>query len=131
MHPFGNVNCKIAVTGRVLLAALNSGVSQMPTGAGQFPQVSGLMMKVNPRAPPGNRVTGVLVDGRPIDLDKSYTLALPDYLLKGGDSYTMFANARVLVGPESGNLIVAALEKYVAAKGTLAPGIEGRITIER
>ena len=131
MHPFGNVNCEIAVTGRVLLAALNSGASKLPTGAGQFPQVSGLTMKVNPRAPPGNRVTGVLVNAQPLDLEKTYTVALPDYVLKGGDSYTMFANARVLIGPESGNLIVAALEKYVAAKGTLSPGIEGRITIER
>ena len=90
MHPFGNVNCEIAVTGRVLLAALNSGVSKLPTGAGQFPQVSGLTMKVNPRGPPGNRVTGVLVNGQPLDPDKTYTLALPDYVLKGGDSYTMF-----------------------------------------
>ena len=93
MHPFGNVNCKIAVTGRVLLAALNSGVSKLPTGAGQFPQVSGLTMKVNVRARPGNRVTDVLVNGQPLDLDMTYTVALPDYLLKGGDNYTMFAGA--------------------------------------
>jgi 5'-nucleotidase/UDP-sugar diphosphatase len=131
MHPFGNVNCKVAVTGRVLLAALNNGVSKLPTGAGQFPQVSGLTMKVSPRAPPGNRVTGVMVNGQPLDPDRTYTLALPDYVLKGGDNYAMFANARVLVGSESGNLVVAALEKYVAAKRTVAPGIDGRITIEK
>jgi 5'-nucleotidase/UDP-sugar diphosphatase len=131
MHPFGNVNCEIAVTGRVLLAALNNGVSKLPIGAGQFPQISGLTMKVNPRAPPGNRVTAVLVNGQPLDPAKTYTVALPDYLLKGGDSYTMFANARVIVGPESGNLIVAALEKHVAARRDVSPGIEGRITTER
>jgi 5'-nucleotidase / UDP-sugar diphosphatase len=130
MHPFGNVNCEIAITGRVLLAALNNGVSKLPTGAGQFPQVSGLSMKVNPRAPPGNRVTGVMVSGQPLDPDKTYTLALPDYVLKGGDNYSMFATARVLVGPESGNLIVAALEKYIAAKRVVSPGTEGRITTE-
>ena len=130
MHPFGNVNCEIAVTGRVLLAALNNGVSKLPATAGQFPQVSGLTMKVNPRAPPGNRVTGVVVNGQPLDPDKTYTVALPDYVLKGGDSYTMFANARVRVGPETGNLIVAALEKYIAGKRVVSPGIEGRITID-
>jgi 2',3'-cyclic-nucleotide 2'-phosphodiesterase (5'-nucleotidase family) len=130
MHPFGNVNCEIAITGRVLLAALNNGVSKLPMGAGQFPQVSGVSLKVNPRAPPGNRVTGVMVNGQPLDPDKTYTLALPDYVLKGGDNYTMFANARVLVGPESGNLIVAALEKYIAAKRIVSPGTEGRITTE-
>jgi len=129
MHPFGNVNCKIAVTGRVLLAALNSGVSKLPTGSGQFPHVSGLTMKINVRARPGNRVTDVLVDGRPLEPDMTYTVALPDYLLKGGDNYTMFAGAQVLVSPETGNLIVAALEKYIADKGEISPGIEGRITI--
>jgi 5'-nucleotidase len=72
-----------------------------------------------------------MVNGQPLDLDRTYTLALPDYVLKGGDNYAMFANARVLVGSESGNLVVAALEKYVAAKRTVAPGIEGRITIEK
>jgi 2',3'-cyclic-nucleotide 2'-phosphodiesterase (5'-nucleotidase family) len=130
MHPFGNVNCEIEVTGRVLIAALNSGVSKLPGGSGQFPQVSGMTMKVNPRAPPGNRVTGVVVNGQPLEPDKTYTVALPDYVLKGGDNYTMFRNARVLVGPESGNLIVAALARYIAAKGTVSPGIEGRITTE-
>jgi 2',3'-cyclic-nucleotide 2'-phosphodiesterase (5'-nucleotidase family) len=86
-------------------------------------------MKINVRARPGNRVTDVLVDGRPLEPDMTYTVALPDYLLKGGDNYTMFAGAQVLVSPETGNLIVAALEKYIADKGEVSPGIEGRITI--
>jgi 2',3'-cyclic-nucleotide 2'-phosphodiesterase (5'-nucleotidase family) len=131
MHPFGNVNCEIAVTGRVLLEALNSGVSKLPIGAGQFSQVSGLTMKVNPRAPPGNRVSNVVVNGQALDPARTYTIALPDYLVKGGDNYTMFAKAKVIVSPESGNLIVAALEKYVAAKRVVSPAAEGRITIER
>src|SRR6185436_14034788 len=44
IHPFGNVVCKIEVAGRVVLEALNSGVSKLPAAAGQFPQVSGLTM---------------------------------------------------------------------------------------
>jgi hypothetical protein len=50
-------------------------------------------------------------------------------MLKGGDSYTMFANQRVLVGPEARNLIVGALEKYVAATREIATQIDGRITV--
>lgn len=129
MHPFGNVNCKIAVTGRVLLAALNSGVSKLPTGSGQFPQVSGLTMKVDMRARPAARVVDVAIGGKPLNPETTYTVALPDYLLKGGDNYTMFARAEVLVSPESGNLIVSALEKYIADRGNVSPEIEGRITI--
>jgi hypothetical protein len=42
----------------------------------------------------------------------------------------MFAGQRVLIGPESGDLIATALEKYVAAKHEIAPVIEGRIVIQ-
>src|SRR5204863_429166 len=77
MHPFGNIVCKIAVSGRVLLEALNSGVAKLPTGAGQFPQVSGVTMAVDPRAPAGNRVTNVRVGGAALDVQKTYTAAVP------------------------------------------------------
>ena len=74
-------------------------------------------------------MTNVLVAGRPLDADRMYTLGLPDYVLTGGDNYAMFAGQRVLTGPESGDLIVDALERYVRAKGTISPRIEGRITV--
>lgn len=69
--------------------------------------------------------------GEPLDPNKIYTLAIPDYMLLGGDGYGMFSGQRVLIGPESGNLIVTALEKYAAARREVAPAIEGRITIAR
>jgi 2',3'-cyclic-nucleotide 2'-phosphodiesterase (5'-nucleotidase family) len=131
IHPFGNVVCKIAVTGRVLLAALNSGVSKLPAGAGQFPQLSGVTMKVDIRGPPGNRVSDVRVNGEPLDLDKTYTVALPDFVQKGGDNYSMFVGQQVLVDAQAGDLVVTALEKYIAAKREVAPAVEGRITITR
>jgi 5'-nucleotidase len=129
--PFTNVICKVAVPGRVVLQALNSGVSRLPAAAGQFPQVSGLSMRVEVSAPVGDRVRDVKVLGQPLDPDKIYTVALPDYVLLGGDGYTMFADQRVLTDPESGTLMVAALEKYVAARSEVSPMVEGRITISR
>ena len=42
--------------GRIVLQALNSGVSKLPATAGQFPQVSGLTMRVAPDAPVDRRV---------------------------------------------------------------------------
>ncbi len=131
IHPFGNTVCKVAVTGRVLLEALNHGVGRLPDAAGQFPQVSGLRLRVDVRAPPGERVRDVTIGGRPLEADRTYSLALPDFLLLGGDGYRMFANRQVLVGPESGTLMVSALEQYVATRGEVAPAIEGRIVISR
>jgi 2',3'-cyclic-nucleotide 2'-phosphodiesterase (5'-nucleotidase family) len=129
MHPFGNTIATIEVPGRVLLTALNAGVSKVPASAGQFPQVSGLTMTVDAAAPPGNRVHNVTIGGRPLDPAKTYMLALPDYVLKGGDEYTMFSNLKVITPAESGPTIVTALEKYLSAHTPISPTIEGRITI--
>jgi 5'-nucleotidase len=129
MHPFESVVCKIALAGRVVLEALEHGVSKLPATAGQFPQVSGLTMRVDASAPPGKRVRDLVVQGKALDLNRSYTLAAPDFMLKGGDGYSMLAGQRVLVGPETGDLVPAALEKAVAAAKVIAPVAEGRIVI--
>jgi len=127
MQPFGNVVCKIEAPGRVIVDALNHGVGKLPAAAGQFPQVSGLTMRIDASRPIGDRVRDVQIGGRPLDAAKPYTLAIPDYLLNGGDGYAMFANQRVLIGPEAGTLIVSALEKYVGSRREIAPQLEGRI----
>lgn len=131
MHPFGNVICKVAVPGRVILQALNSGVSKLPAAAGQFPQVSGLTMRVDPRAPVGRRVTDVIVNGQPLDPARTYTLAVPDFVLKGGDEYTMFAHQPVLVGPESGALLVEAVRTYFAGLGEITREVDGRTRLSQ
>jgi 5'-nucleotidase len=128
IHPFGNVVCKLSVPGRVVLAALNSGVSKLPAAAGQFPQVSGITFRVDPSVPPGDRVRDVKVGGAPLELGKMYTLAVPDFLFQGGDGYTMFRDQQVLVSPEEGSLVVSALERYLGARTAVAPRVEGRIT---
>jgi 5'-nucleotidase len=129
MHPFGNVVCKVELPGSVLVQALNNGVAKYPAAAGQFPQVSGLTFSFDAGAPVGHRVRDVRINGEPIEAARHYTVAVPDYILKGGDSYSMLARQRVLVGPEAGNLLVNVVEKYVAAQRTVAPAVEGRIKV--
>jgi 5'-nucleotidase len=129
IQPFGNVLCTIEVPGRVVVDALNHGFAKLPASDGQFPQVSGLTVDVDAAAPPGSRVRDVRVGGQPLDPARIYTLAIPDFLLDGGDGYALFAGQRVVVGPESGTLIVNALEKYVAGHGSVSPAVEGRIRV--
>jgi 2',3'-cyclic-nucleotide 2'-phosphodiesterase (5'-nucleotidase family) len=115
----------------VILAALNHGVSKLPASAGQFPQVSGLTMTVDAERRVGDRVTEVRVGDQPLDPNRTYTVAIPDFLLKSGDGYTMFAGQHVLVDAESGDLMVSVLEKYVAEKVDVTQTIDGRITVLR
>jgi 2',3'-cyclic-nucleotide 2'-phosphodiesterase (5'-nucleotidase family) len=115
----------------VILEALNSGVSRLPITAGQFPQVSGLTMSVDVKAAAGDRVHDVRIKGEPLEPQRIYSVALTDYQLQGGDSYGMFKDQPVLIGPEAGPLLVTALEKYIAAHGEVNPRLEGRIRISR
>jgi 5'-nucleotidase len=129
IHPFGNVVCTLAVPGRVLIEALEHGVARLPATAGQFPQVSGLTFQINPDAKPGARVSDVRVGSAPIDPNRIYRLAIPDFLLAGGDGYTMFKGQKVVVGPESGPSMAIALENHVTKMKDVSPGVEGRIRI--
>jgi len=129
LHPLGNVICTVRVPGRVVLAALVNGVSKFPATAGAFPQVSGLTFTIDSKAPATARVVDVRVNGQPLDLDKRYVVAVPDYIFKGGDGYSMWSDGEVLVAPEAGDLVTAALVKYVTAKKEIAPALEGRITV--
>jgi 5'-nucleotidase len=131
IHPFSNAVVKVAIPGRVLLQALNNGVSKLPAAAGQFPQVSGLTMRVDLRAPPGDRVRDVRVLGKPLDLDTRYTMALPDFVFLGGDGYDMFGSQEVLVRPESGKRMAQVLEEYIATRREVEPSAEGRIEVLR
>ena len=130
MHPFSNVVVKAEVPGKVLLAALAHAVSALPATSGRFPQVSGLKLDVDIHDTPP-RVVSVFVNGQPLAADRIYTLALPDYLFTGGDGFAMFAGARTLVSPAAGELVVGAVERYVTSRKSVAPKVEGRITIIR
>jgi 5'-nucleotidase len=127
IHPFGNVICTIAVSGRIVVAALEHAFSRLPATAGQFLQVSGMTLRIDLNAPAGSRVRDVRVQGQPLDTGKTYTVALPDFMLLGGDGFQMFAEQRVLVDPESGPSMAMALEKFVSERREIGPSIEGRI----
>ena len=129
IHPFDNVICVLALPGRVVLEALNHGVSSLPAADGRFPQVSGLTMALDQKAPAGDRVRDVRVNGQPLDPNPIYTVALPDYILKQGDGYTMLTGQPLRVGPEAGTLLSCAFERNITAKREIAPAIEGRITL--
>ena len=113
VHPFGNMACKIEVTGQQVLDALEMGASALPAENGGFIQVSGLTYEIDVSVPSsvvtddkGNfvevsgdrRVKNVTVGGEPIDPEKTYTLASHNYWLKsGGDGMSMFPGSPVVL----------------------------------
>lgn len=130
IHPFGGTVCLVEVTGSTILAMLESGVSRIGEDVGCFPQVSGISFRVDPNAPVGGRVSEAKVGDAALDPGQSYQIAVGDYMVRGGDGYTMLAEAKILRNPEAGNVIPDVIEAHIRALGgEIAPKIEGRIRI--
>ena len=112
VHPFGNEICMIETTGQDILDALEIGACEYPIENGGFLQVSGLSYTIDPSIPSSvvfnergqfvkvdgkYRVTEVIVGNEPLVLNKTYTLASHNYMIKnGGDGYTMFMDDKMI-----------------------------------
>ena len=113
VHPFGNMACVVEATGQQILDALEFGARNVGKGEnGGFLQVSGLTYTINSLIEPSiqtneagefvkvtgdYRVRDVKVGGVDLDLNKTYTLASHNYMLKsGGDGFVMFKGNKLL-----------------------------------
>lgn len=149
VHPYGNAVCLVEVAGQQILDALEMGARQYPEESGGFLQVSGLTYNIDGSIPSSvavndkgefqgvngpYRVSGVKVNGAPLDLKKNYKLASHDYMLKNaGDGFTMFQDCKILrdsVMVDNQALIRYLKEKLNGAVGEAYadPAGEGRIT---
>ena len=106
VHPYGNMLYVVEATGQQIIDALEMASASAPGENGGFLQVSGISYTIDLSIPSSvvtddqgmfvkvdgeRRVTDVMVDGKPIDLKATYTLASHDYMLRdGGDGINMF-----------------------------------------
>jgi 5'-nucleotidase len=129
MLPFETPVVKVEISGALLKAALENGVSQVveESESGRFPQVSGMQFEFDGGKPPGSRVVKVMAGGQPLDEKKNYTLATNSYLTGGGDGYTMLKGLKCLIEQESAEIDSTILSAAIAAAGEVAPKVEGRI----
>jgi 5'-nucleotidase len=132
--PFNNPIVKIEITGKTLRETLEHGVARSAVGEdgepGRFPQISGMSFIFDTSKPAGTRVSGVLIGGKPLDEAKTYTLATSDFLVsRGGDGYTMFKDAKVLINatdaPKDSDVFEQAIKS--SPNSTITPRLEGRI----
>ncbi len=127
--PFENPVVKIDVTGEVLQAALEHGLSRVAEEreAGRFPQVSGLRFSFDGRRPPGARVVSLTVNEQPLEAQHTYTLATNAYMANGGDGYTMLRGRPYLITPEEAQVEAVVVMKALATVGLSVPQIDGRM----
>lgn len=94
--PFGNTVRVIELTGADLMAAIENGIDTYPEAKGAFPHVAGITVVFDSSKPAGKRVVSMKVNGAPIDAAKTYTVATNDFLVAGGDGYTMLTGKKVV-----------------------------------
>jgi 5'-nucleotidase len=132
MLPFNNPIVKVEVSGKTLMELLEHGVarSREDSEPGRFPQVSGLKFVFDAGKLPGQRITQASVNGKAVDLNAKYTIATSDFLVsRGGDGYTMFKDAKVLISADSAPKDSEVFEKAIkdSPRSTISPKVEGRI----
>lgn len=112
-HPFGNALCMVKANGQQILDALEWTNRAVPGETGGFLHVSGLTYELHTYIEPTckqtdkgmfdgvegeYRVKNVMINGEPLDLEKEYTVASHNYLLKsGGDGSCMFIGDELLL----------------------------------
>jgi len=134
--PFWNRLVQVDLTGADLLAALENGISDIKAdpeaSGGRFPQVAGMKFSADLKKPAGSRVTEVLIGSttsgyKPLDKAAVYRIVTLDFILGGGDGYTMFKNGRNVRGGDVPQEM--AVIDYIKANSPVSPKVEGRIIL--
>lgn len=133
MLPFNNPIVKVEVSGKLLMDILEHSVarSREDSEPGRFPQVSGLKFTYDSGKLPGQRIMEAYVGGKRIIDEGVYTLATSDFLVsRGGDGYTMFKDAKILLAADKAPKDSDVFEKAIreSPNSTISPRVEGRIT---
>ncbi len=156
VFPWGNLPCKMEVTGQTVLDMLEMGAMKYPKESGGFLSVSGLKYTILAGIPSSvetndkgefvkvagdYRVCNVQVLDKktglyqPLDLKKTYTLGGIDYTITYcGDGFTMFKDSKVLKAGDATMTDAQTVLSYIETKlgGTIGEEYAkpaGRITI--
>lgn len=129
--PFGNVVLVLEAKGSDIKAMLEHGLSRAGTEFGGFPQVSGVKVVFDPAKPVGQRIESVLVGEWALDPNRTYRLAVNDFMAQGGDGYAMLQNLKRIIDTNAGPLMAGVVIEFIKQKGTVSSRVEGRITAKQ
>jgi len=97
--PFDNTVFLVDLTGAQIKEALEVGVATDESGEllHGIVQVSGLNFTYDMDAPNGEKVKSIYIEGKPIEMNKLYSVATNSFMAGGGDGYYVFEQGKNLV----------------------------------
>jgi len=125
MLPFDNTVVVLTLKGSDVRDLLNY-LASITRGKGAFPQVSmGIQLTIDRGA---GISWGVLIGGKPLDMNRRYRIATNSYLAAGGDGYRGFLSAteRYDSSVFQRDVFIGYLQSL---GGRIKPTVEGRITV--
>ncbi|WP_340022284.1 bifunctional 2',3'-cyclic-nucleotide 2'-phosphodiesterase/3'-nucleotidase [Paenibacillus sp. FSL K6-1096] len=131
IQPFGNTLVKLTLTGEQIKTLLQQQWNVKADGTPDIKtlQISGLKYTANMYLPVGQRVANLTkTDGTPIEMTKSYTAVVNNFMAAGGDNYKVLTQASSsLAGPIDLDVFYGYI-KDTFNGGAITAAIEGRIT---
>lgn len=127
VFPFSNTIVTKELTGTQIKDVLEHGVKLYPEKNSAFLQVGGISYHFDPKQKEGEKITDILKDGEPLDLNKKYVVVTNDYIASGGDEFPCFSKEPIL--KEFGSLESIVI-KYIEYKKEISKSIDGRISIK-
>ncbi|MBP2340154.1 5'-nucleotidase [Saccharothrix coeruleofusca] len=127
VQPFGNILQTVTLTGAQLKAALEQQwqvVNGTPRTIVLQPS-AGLTYSWSASAPIGSKVSGIAINGTPVDPAASYRITINSFLQGGGDGFSAFTAGTEVTG---GGIDLDALIAYFGAHPNVAPPALDRIT---
>jgi 5'-nucleotidase len=95
----------------------------------QILQVSeGLGYRIDPAAPPGGRITQLVLDNDPLDPSADYRVTVNAFLADGGDGFGVFQAGRQRKGARGADY--DALAAYLLRGEPVAPGPQDRVGLD-
>lgn len=126
MQPFGNDVVVMTLTGAQLRELLEQQARPKGLSPAMMQPSASLRYTWTASAPQGQHVSGVTINGQPLDPARDYRLAVNSFMADGGDGFTVLRQGRDrITGPRD----VDALAAYLQA-GERKPDTQERITVK-
>lgn len=126
VQPFGNIMQVETLTGAQIKTILEQQFDNSAAGQKRMLSVSqGFSYTWDASKPKGDKVSNMLLNGKPIDPAASYRVTMNNFLADGGDGFTEFAKGTNRMG---GAVDLDAFQNYLKANANITAPATNRIT---
>jgi 5'-nucleotidase/UDP-sugar diphosphatase len=125
--PFENYLYVVSLKGQDIIDLFNF-IATIPQGAGGFPQVSKEVRYTVDYSEGAGKLLDLTIGGAPVDPGRIYRFSTNDYLLGGGDGYTVLTRSQ---DPFNTSLLLSyVVVEYIRAQnGIISPVTDGRLKV--